>query len=216
MVSILRGNVVSTNDYLLITVSSLARTLGSNLTQGMVVCLRLFCVYVVPCVGSGLATSWFPVQGVLPSVLGLRNWSETKRFTDALSYKVGVTGKREREWLFSRCYDDRFKNDAGKMFGSCSKHGNIHTFSRRVIPDITNIVRLNSHLILCLSCKGNANLHVNNYWIVVSCCLVFPAVVISVSTALYRHVITCTTCLKQNLQNTVPSVSLFMFTFFIR
>jgi hypothetical protein len=38
-----------------------------------------------------------PVEGVLPSVLRLRNRSETKRFTDALCSKVGATGKRERE-----------------------------------------------------------------------------------------------------------------------
>jgi hypothetical protein len=68
---------------------------GSNPTQGMDVCLRVFCV----CVGSGLATVWSPVQGVLPIVLGLRNWSETKRFTDAVCSKVGATGKRERDLL---------------------------------------------------------------------------------------------------------------------
>jgi hypothetical protein len=70
-----------------------AGIMGSNSTQGMDVCLRLFCV----CVGSGLATSWSPFQGVLPTVLGLRNWSETKRFTDALCSKVGTTGERERD-----------------------------------------------------------------------------------------------------------------------
>jgi hypothetical protein len=36
--------------------SSLARTLASNHTQGMNVCLRLCCACVVLCVGSGLAT----------------------------------------------------------------------------------------------------------------------------------------------------------------
>jgi hypothetical protein len=70
-----------------------AGIVGSNPNQGMDVCLRLFCV----CVSSGLETGWFPVQGVLPTVLGLRNWSETKRFTDALCSKVGATGERERE-----------------------------------------------------------------------------------------------------------------------
>jgi hypothetical protein len=34
---------------------------GSKPTQGMDVCLHFFCV----CVGSGLATGWSPVQGVL-------------------------------------------------------------------------------------------------------------------------------------------------------
>jgi hypothetical protein len=32
------------------------------------VCMCLFCVCVVPCLGRGLATSRSPVQGVLPSV----------------------------------------------------------------------------------------------------------------------------------------------------
>jgi hypothetical protein len=32
------------------------------------VCMRLFCVYVVLCLGRGLATSRSLVQGVLPSV----------------------------------------------------------------------------------------------------------------------------------------------------
>jgi hypothetical protein len=45
-----------------------AGTVGSNHTQGMDVCMCLFCVYVVLCVGSGLTTGWWLVQGVLPSV----------------------------------------------------------------------------------------------------------------------------------------------------
>jgi hypothetical protein len=39
-----------------------------NPTQGMDVCVRLFCVCVILCLGSGLATGWSLVQGVLPSV----------------------------------------------------------------------------------------------------------------------------------------------------
>jgi hypothetical protein len=53
---------------------------GSDPTQGIDVCLCLFCV----CIGSGPETGWSPVRGVLPNVLGLRNWSETKRFTYGL------------------------------------------------------------------------------------------------------------------------------------
>jgi hypothetical protein len=77
------------------TVFALSNTgiVGSNPTQGMDVCVRLFCV----CVRSGLGTGWSPVQGVLPTVLGLRNLSKTKAFKDALCSKVGATGKRERE-----------------------------------------------------------------------------------------------------------------------
>jgi hypothetical protein len=39
--------------------------------------------------------AWMFVQGVLPTILGLTNWSETKRFPDALCFKVRATGKRE-------------------------------------------------------------------------------------------------------------------------
>jgi hypothetical protein len=44
---------------------------GLNLIQGMDVwcgCMHLFCVCVVLCLGSGLATGSSAVQGVLPSV----------------------------------------------------------------------------------------------------------------------------------------------------
>jgi hypothetical protein len=68
-----------------------AGIMGSNPTQGMDVYLSLFCV----CVGSDPAMGWSIVQEVLPTVLGLRNWSETKCFTNALSSKVGATGKRQ-------------------------------------------------------------------------------------------------------------------------
>jgi hypothetical protein len=46
----------------------------SNPTRGMDVCVRLFCVCVVLCVGGGFATGSSPVQGVLPTVYRLRNW----------------------------------------------------------------------------------------------------------------------------------------------
>jgi hypothetical protein len=45
-----------------------AGIVGSNPTQDMDVYVRLFCVCVVLCIGSGLATGWFPFQGVLPTV----------------------------------------------------------------------------------------------------------------------------------------------------
>jgi hypothetical protein len=45
-----------------------AGVMDSNPIQGMDVCVRLFCVCVVLCVGSGLVMAWSFVQGVLPSV----------------------------------------------------------------------------------------------------------------------------------------------------
>jgi hypothetical protein len=46
---------------------------GSKPTPGMDVCVSLFCVCVVLCVGSGLVTDWSPVQEILPTVYRLRN-----------------------------------------------------------------------------------------------------------------------------------------------
>jgi hypothetical protein len=59
--------------------SGLARSntgnVGSKPTQGIDVCIRLFCVCVVLCVGSSLATGWSPVQGFLLTVcIGSMNW----------------------------------------------------------------------------------------------------------------------------------------------
>jgi hypothetical protein len=58
----------------------------SNPAQGMDVCLRLFCVCVVlcrsrPCVGQ------IPCSRSPTDCLRLRNWSEMKRFTDAICSK---------------------------------------------------------------------------------------------------------------------------------
>jgi hypothetical protein len=58
--------------------SSPAQTLGSwdriPLEAWISVCVRLFCVCVVLCIGSCFATGWFPVQWVLPTAYRLRNW----------------------------------------------------------------------------------------------------------------------------------------------
>jgi hypothetical protein len=53
--------------------SSSTGIVGSNLTRGMDVCESLFGVCVVLRIGSGLATGWSPVQGVLPTVYRLIN-----------------------------------------------------------------------------------------------------------------------------------------------
>jgi hypothetical protein len=100
----------SSRPVLVVFVRSNTGIVGSNPTQGMDACLRLFCV----CVGSDLATGWSPVQGVLPTVLGLTNWSERKRFTDALCSKVGATGKRERDRFWDPVVP--LANGCGRLF----------------------------------------------------------------------------------------------------
>jgi hypothetical protein len=47
-------------------------------------CLYAFILCVVLCAGSGLATGWSLVQGVLPIVYGLGNWKNWPRSTRAV------------------------------------------------------------------------------------------------------------------------------------
>jgi hypothetical protein len=61
---------------------------GSNSTRRMDVCVRLVCVCVVLCIGSGLATGWRPVQGYLPTVYRIKKLKKRPRCK-----------KRTREWL---------------------------------------------------------------------------------------------------------------------
>jgi hypothetical protein len=56
-----------------------AGIVGSNPIQSMDVCVRLFCVCVVLRAGSGLATGWSPVQGVLPTVYRITKLKKTAK-----------------------------------------------------------------------------------------------------------------------------------------
>jgi hypothetical protein len=58
--------------------------MGSNPTRNMDVCVRLFYVCVVLCVGSGFATGWSPVQRVLPFVYRIKKVKKRTRPTRAV------------------------------------------------------------------------------------------------------------------------------------
>jgi hypothetical protein len=45
---------------------------GSNPIRGIEVCMRLFRVCIVLCVGSDLATCWSPIQGLRPTVYRIK------------------------------------------------------------------------------------------------------------------------------------------------
>jgi hypothetical protein len=64
----------------------------------------LFFVYTVFLLGSGLVRCWSPVQGVLPTVLGLRNWSGTKRFADVLRYKWAQREYKKKKRARTACF----------------------------------------------------------------------------------------------------------------
>jgi hypothetical protein len=71
--SAVRITVASRSKARTIFVRSNTGIMGSNPTRGMDVCVRLFRVCVVLCVGSGLSMGWYPIQGY-----GLRNWKWPK------------------------------------------------------------------------------------------------------------------------------------------
>jgi hypothetical protein len=68
----------------IVFVRSNSGIVGSNPTQGMDACLRIFNVCVVLCVGSSLATGWSPVQGVLPTMYRIKNWKICEDPTNGL------------------------------------------------------------------------------------------------------------------------------------
>jgi hypothetical protein len=51
-----------------------AGIVDSKPTQCMDVCVCLYSVFVLYCIGSGLETGWSPAQGDLRVCIGLRNW----------------------------------------------------------------------------------------------------------------------------------------------
>jgi hypothetical protein len=60
--------VVKRSKVWIVFARSNAGIVGPNPTQGMDLCVHLFCVSVVLYVGRGFATVWSAVQGVLPTV----------------------------------------------------------------------------------------------------------------------------------------------------
>jgi hypothetical protein len=78
-----------------------AGIVGSIPTQGMDVCVYLFCVCVVLCVGSGLATGWSPAQGVLPTVYRIKKLKNSQ---------VQQKDWRAIEWFSKACVKYRVCN----------------------------------------------------------------------------------------------------------
>jgi hypothetical protein len=52
---------------------------GSNPTPGMDVCVYVYSVFILFCVGSGLVAAWSPVERVLPTVYRIKKL-EKKRW----------------------------------------------------------------------------------------------------------------------------------------
>jgi hypothetical protein len=67
-------------------------------------CLCVYTVCIVLCVGSGLATGWSTVQGVLPTVYRLRNWKHGSRATDRCRSYYGQYLRLERSVVVRGAY----------------------------------------------------------------------------------------------------------------
>jgi hypothetical protein len=103
--------------------------MGSNLTQGMDICLHLFCVCVVLCVGSGLATGCSHVQGVLPTVYMIKELKmrpmSNKRTADPLIYIyiriLSIYGSTVRCWTLTVFFRFLIQYTAGRTSSTGSQ-----------------------------------------------------------------------------------------------
>jgi hypothetical protein len=89
--------------------------MGSNPARGMNVCLRLFCVCVLSCVGSGLPMGWSLVQGVLPTVYKCKikePHKEEAKARNGLQRHWRRRRRRRYRYLKKQCND---KMDALKL-----------------------------------------------------------------------------------------------------
>jgi hypothetical protein len=81
-----------------------AGTVGSSQTQGMdVYYLCCVCVFLCLCTGRGVATSWSPVQGVLPTVLYLVTEVKRKVLWRRPRPELGCRAKGKKSGISSRC-----------------------------------------------------------------------------------------------------------------
>jgi hypothetical protein len=82
--------------YILQSVTVFARPnteiVGSNPTGSVDISMRLFCVCVVPCVGSGLATGWSPSKGSYRLCVGLGSWKRSQGPAEGLNCRSRYTG----------------------------------------------------------------------------------------------------------------------------
>jgi hypothetical protein len=70
----------------------------------MNVCVHLFCVCVVLCVGSSLAMGWSPIQGVLLTVYRIKKLKKWLRFKGLQSHR-----KKKKNIFFQMCSMNNMK-----------------------------------------------------------------------------------------------------------
>jgi hypothetical protein len=76
---------------------------GSNPTQRMDVCVRLFCVCVVLCICRGRATGWSLFKESYRLCIGLRNWKEGQGPTKDCRWMDGWIGRKFLNFSLTPC-----------------------------------------------------------------------------------------------------------------
>jgi hypothetical protein len=104
------------NGVMSVALASSVRTLGSwvRILLEAWMSVYIYSVLMLSCVGSGLATGWSPVQGVLPTVCRIKKLKWTKSFVDALCSSGSNRNMIEwmSEWMnvaIWACYKKRDK-----------------------------------------------------------------------------------------------------------
>jgi hypothetical protein len=98
---------------------------GSNPTQGMDVCVYLFCDSPLLCVGSGLATGWSPVQRVLLTMYRIKKVIKPRR---------SCVTERQRPVTLHKCntYFNSKPTDFDKLRNFTEKVMEVKLFNVRV------------------------------------------------------------------------------------
>jgi hypothetical protein len=116
---------------------------GISLEAWMSACV--FSVYVVLCIGSGVKTSWSPVQGALTVVTGLRNWTrdqcpirDCREIIIILKMSPGVVNKQRAPETSGASHWPRLQKMHKTHTTSTSKRPDFSKWTTSILPDDSN------------------------------------------------------------------------------
>jgi hypothetical protein len=117
-----------------------AGIVGSNPNQSMDVCVHLFSVCIVLCVGSGLATDWSPIQRILPTVYRIKKLKSCQGPTKGCR-AIDIYIKSAKGW------DIASLDPSANFFRNISHSGDWLTLVSGFLPSWVRPTLLNLYLI---------------------------------------------------------------------